>query len=76
MNAKDRPTFGSFLIAVGGLLVISGVGTGLVVLAFLFPLEAAMFIGACGSCVALGMGVRFVNRILDPRDGRRPSERP
>ena len=76
MHDENAPSFSEFVIAVSGLLFIAAVSLSLVIFAFLCPLQTALFVGVCCGCGTLYSGVRFVSRILDPRDAKRPADAP
>jgi len=76
MSEEKGPTFLGYLAAIGGLLAIGAFALGLFILAILYPLPALMLASACCGCGALFSGVRFVSRLLDPREEKRPHSAP
>jgi len=76
MNENSGPTFSGFLIALGGIAMIGCVG--MLALAFIVALPVPAFLlgAAVAGCAVVFSGIRFISRMLDPREGRRPADPP
>jgi hypothetical protein len=76
MHDENGPSFVEFLLIISGFLAIAAVGVCLILFAFLFPLPIVMVAGAGAGCGTVYSGVRFISRLLDPRDAKRPAGPP
>jgi hypothetical protein len=76
MDENSGPSFSGFLTALAGIAMIGCVG--MLALAFLVALPAPAFLlgAAVAGCAVVFSGIRFISRILDPREARRPPDPP
>jgi hypothetical protein len=76
MDAKNGPSFAGYMVAISGLFIIAVVALCALLLMALFPIPTVMSGAAIAGCGVLYSGVRFVSRVLDPKDAKRPSDPP